>query len=95
MDFKEFYLTTTGNCIRFLVLVGTHAEMLDSLTSVPLASQKYRVGTCRRTQGKLVQSHCLSTSLQDTFLCCLREAESSHGQFWDLNETNIVGDSSD
>lgn len=36
--FEETYFAALGNGVGLLVLVRTHAKVLDSLTSVPLAS---------------------------------------------------------
>ena len=90
--FVRIYLPALGDGVWFLVLVRAHAEVLDCLTSVPLASQKHRVRPCGRTQRELVQSESLSTSLEDTLLCRLGKAKGGDGQLWDLNETNVISD---
>ena len=91
---RATYLAALGNGVGFLVLVRTHAKVFDCFTGIPLPSEKHRVGSGRRAQGKLVQSNGLSTSPEDTLFRCLSEAKSRHGQLWDFNKANVIGDSS-
>ena len=76
------------------MLVGAHAEVLDGLPGVPLAPEQDSVGASGRTDGELVQGDGLTTSLEDALLGGLGEAESGNGQLGDLDQTNIVGNSS-
>ena len=72
----------------------THAEVLDGLTSVPLATEQDGVGTSGRTERELVQGDGLTASLQDALLGGLGEAEGSNRELGDLKQTDIVGDGS-
>ena len=74
----------------FLVFVGTHAEMLNSLPGIPLATEKYSVGTGWRTESELVEGKGLATSLQDAVLGAFREAKGSNGQLGNFEQTDII-----
>ena len=76
------------------MLVGSHAKVLDSLTCVPLSAQQDSVGTGRCAQSELVKGDGLATSLEDTLLGRSGEPEGGNGQLGDLQETDIIGDSS-
>lgn len=77
------------------MLVGTHSKMLDRLTGIPLPPQQYgsRTGGC--TQSQLIKRECLSTRVQDALLGTSGESEGGNGEFWELDETNVVCDSAD
>ena len=85
-------LAALGDGVRLLVLVRAHAEVLDGLTSVPLAAKQDGVGTSGRTERELVKGDGLTAGLEDARLGRLGEAEGSDGQLGDLEEADIVGD---
>ena len=75
---RHSYFAALGGGVGLLVLVGTHAKVLDSLTGVPLASQEDGVGTGRRTECELVQGQCLATGLDNAVLGSAGEAQCSN-----------------
>lgn len=75
--------------------MGAHAEVLNGLSSVPLATEEDGVRASRRTERKLVEGQGLATSLEDTLLGGPGEAEGGNGQLGDLKQTDVVSDSSD
>lgn len=74
----------------FLVFVGTHAEVLNSLPGIPLAAEKYSIGTGWRTESELIEGKGLATSLQDAFLGTFREAKCGNGQLGNFEQTDII-----
>lgn len=77
------------------MLVGAHAEVLDRLTGVPLATEEDGVGTSGRAERKLVEGEDLTTSLQDALLGGGGEAESSDRELGDFEQANIIRNGAD
>ena len=77
------------------MLVGAHAEVLDGLPGVPLAPEQDGVGTSGRTERELVEGDGLTAGLQDALLGRLGEAEGGNRQLGDLQQADVIGDSSD
>ena len=77
------------------MLVGAHAEVLNGLTSVPLATEQNRVGARRRAEGKLVEGKDLTTRLQDALLGGGGEAKGSDRELGDFKQTDVVGHGAD
>ena len=75
MSTRRTNLATLGDGVGLLVLVGAHAEVLDRLTGVPLATEEDGVRASRRTKRELVEGEDLATSLQDALLGSGGEAE--------------------
>jgi hypothetical protein len=78
--------------VGLLVLVGTHAEMLDGLTSVLGTTEEEGVGTGGEAGRDLVDGKDLTASLLDAGTGGGSEAESSNGELGELEETVVVGD---
>ena len=77
------------------MLVGTHAEVLDGLTGVPLTTEQDGVRTSGSAKRELVKGQDLATSLQDTLLGGLGEAEGGDSELGHLQKANIIGHSAD
>lgn len=77
------------------MLVGTHAEVLDGLTCVLGTTEDQGVGTGGGTEGKLVESDGLTAGSEDASAGGGGEAESSHGQLGDRQETVVIGHGAD
>ena len=77
------------------MLVGTHAEVLDGLTSVPLAAEQDGVRTSGGAKRKLVEGQDLTAGLQDALLGGLGETEGSDGELGHLQKADIIGHSAD
>jgi len=78
--------------IPYLVLVWSHAEVLDGLTSVLWSSEEKRVASRWGSQGQLIQSQGLSSGGKDARTSGSGEAESSHAELGDGQETVVIGD---
>jgi hypothetical protein len=91
---RDTNLATFRDCVWLLVLVGAHTKVLDCLPGVPLAAEQDSVGTSRRTERELVEGDGLTAGLQNTLLGGLSEAEGRNSQLRDLEQTNVIGDSS-
>lgn len=77
------------------MLVGTEAEVLESLSGVLGATQEQGVASGRSTESKLVQGQDLTTGSQDTGAGGSGEAESSNAELGDGQETVVVSDGTD
>lgn len=73
-----------------LVLVGTHAEMLDGLTGVPLAAEQDGVRPGRRAESELVEGQDLTAGLEDALLGRLGEPQGGDGKLRDFQKTDII-----
>jgi hypothetical protein len=78
--------------VGLLVLVGTHAEMLDGLTSVLGTTEKKGVGTGGEAGSNLVDGEDLTAGLLDAGTGGGSEAESRNGELGEVEETVVVGD---
>lgn len=75
--------------------MGAEAEVLDSLTGVLRATKEKRVGSSRRTEGQLVQSHGLASSLLNSGSGSSGEAQSSNGQLRDVKKAVVIRNTAD
>lgn len=78
-----------------LVLVRSHAEVLDSLASVLGATEGEGVGTGGSTEGELVEGDGLTAGGQDAGTGGGGEAEGSDGELGDGQETVVIRDGAD
>lgn len=76
----------------YLVLVGAHAEVLESLTGVLGATEQEGVAASGRTESQLVQGQGLTTGGKDAGTSGGGESESSDGDLGDLEQAVVVGD---
>jgi len=76
------------------VAVRTEAEVLNSLTCVLGSTQEESIGASRSTQGELVQSQSLTTSLLNSGSGGSGKAESSDRQLGDVEEAVVVSNGS-
>ena len=74
------------------MLVGTEAEVLDSLSGVLGATEEQGVASGRGTESKLVQGQDLTTSGHDAGTGSSGEAESSNAELGDGQETVVISD---
>ena len=74
------------------MLVGTHAEVLECLTSVLGTSEEDSVGASWRSLRKLVKSEALTTGSSDASTGGSSEPQSSNGDLGDLVKTVVIGD---
>jgi len=88
-------LATLGLDVWFLVLVWSHAEMLDGLSGVLRSSKEESVASSRGSQRKLVQSQSLTSSSKDARTSSGSESESSHAELRNGQETVVIGDGTD
>lgn len=79
----------------YLVLVGTHAEMLDGLTRVLGSAEEEGVGTGGLLESELIESQGLAASGEDARAGSGGEAEGSNGELGNLEETVVIGDGGD
>jgi len=84
--------TTLGLDIWFLVLVGTEAEMLDSLTRVLGTSQEKSVGSSWSSESQLVQSESLTTGGNNASAGSGSETESRNTKLGNGQESVVIGD---
>ena len=77
------------------MLVGAHAEVLNGLTSVPLATEENGVRTGWRSESKLVKREDLTASVEDALLRAASEAEGDNAQLRYSLQADVVGDSAD
>ena len=79
----------------FLVFVGAHPEVLTSLPGVPLAAEKYSIGTSWRAESELIEGKGLAASLQDALLGAFREAKGSDRQLGNFEYADIIRNGAD
>jgi hypothetical protein len=89
-----FELATFAADIGLLVFVGTHAKVLDSLTSVLCTAKKDSVSTSGSAKSKLIKRNRFTASLHDTSSSGLGESKCSNRKIWDLQHTGIIRDGS-
>ena len=85
-------LAALGGDVRLLVLVGTEAEMLDSLAGVLGATEEEGVGTGGLLESELIESDGLAASGDDAGTGGGGEAQSGDGHLGDDQETVVIGD---
>lgn len=83
-------LAALGHDLGLLVLVRTHAEVLDSLTGVLGTTEEDGVGTGGGAEGKLVESQALTASLGDSGTSSAGEAESGDGHLGNLEHAMFI-----
>jgi len=88
-------LAALGSDVGLLVLVGTEAEVLESLASVLGATEKEGVGTGGLLKGELVEGDGLATGSLDASTGSGGEAEGSNRDLGDGQETVVIGDGTD
>lgn len=79
----------------YLVLVGTHAEVLESLTGVLGATEQESVAAGGRTESQLVQGQSLTTGGKDAGTGGGSESKGGDGDLGDLEQAVVVGDGTD
>jgi len=74
------------------VLVGSEAEVLDSLSGVLWTSQQQRVASSWGSQRQLIESQDFSSSSQDAGTCSCSESQSSNAELRNSQETVVICD---
>lgn len=74
------------------MLVGTHAEVLDSLAGVLGTAEQQGVAAGGGTQSELIQGEGLTTGSQNASAGSGGEAQSSDAQLGDLEKTVVISD---
>lgn len=77
------------------MLVGTHAEVLNSLSGVLRSTEEEGVASGRSAESQLIQGEDLTTGGQDAGAGSGGEAESRNAELGDGQETVVVGDGAD
>lgn len=80
---------------HLLVLVGSHTEVLDSLTRVLGSTKKESSGTGRLAESKLVESQALSTVGLNASAGGTGEAEGGDRELGNLGQADVVSDGGD
>jgi len=75
------------------MLVGSEAEVLNSLSGVLWSSEKQGVASGRSSKSQLIQSQSLSSSRDDAGTSRSGEAKSGNAELGDGQETVVIGDS--
>lgn len=88
-------LSTLALDVWLLVLVGSHAEVLDGLSGVLWSSQQNNIATSRGSHGKLIKCQAFTTGLLNSSSSSRCESESSDGELWNDLESVIVCDGAD
>jgi hypothetical protein len=81
--------------VGLLVGVGTHAEMLDSLTGVLGSTEEEGVGSSGETGSDLIDGEALAAGLLNASAGRGGEAHSRDGELGKLEKTVVVSDGSD
>ncbi|KAH3660542.1 hypothetical protein OGAPHI_007128 [Ogataea philodendri] len=87
-------LSALGHDSWSLTLVWAEAEVSDSLSGASWTSDSQGVGTSWSSKSQLVEGDGLTTVLQDGLLGTAGESQSSNSGLWELEESDIVSDSS-
>lgn len=77
------------------MLVGTEAEVLDSLSGVLGAAEEQSVASGGGTEGKLIEGQNLTTGSQDAGTGGSGEAEGSNAELGNGQETVVIRDGAD
>lgn len=88
-------LAALGDNVGFLVFVGTHAEVLDSLTGVLGSTQDQSVAASGGAQSKLIQSDGLAASLDDASTSSSGESQSGNVDLGEGQQAVVIGDGAD
>ena len=78
-----------------LVLVRSHAEVLEGLTGVLGTTEDEGVGTSGSAEGELVEGDGLTAGSEDAGTGGGGEAEGSDGELGELEQAVVVGDGAD
>lgn len=81
--------------IGLLVLVGSEAKVLDSLTRVLGTTEKEGVGASGEAGGNLVDGEDLTASLLDAGTSRSSDAESGDGELGELQQAVVIGNGAD
>jgi hypothetical protein len=79
----------------YLVLVGAHAEVLDSFAGVLGATEQESVASSGSTESQLVQGDGLTTGSNDAGTGGGGEPKGGNGNLGDLEQTVIIRDGTD
>ena len=79
----------------YLVLVGAHAEVLDSLTCVLGATEQQSVASSGGAESKLVEGQCLTTGGDNASTGSGSESKSGNGDLGDFEKAVVVGNGAD
>jgi hypothetical protein len=79
--------------MTYLVLVGSEAEVLNSLSGVLGSSEEQGVASSGSSKSQLIQSQNLSSSSEDAGTSRSGEAKSGNAELGDGQETVVIGDS--
>jgi hypothetical protein len=79
----------------YLVLVGAHAEVLESLTGVLGSTEQEGVASSGSTQSQLIQSQALTASGNDASTSGGGESHGSDCDLGDLEQTVVISDGTD
>ncbi len=82
-------------CITHLVLVGTEAEMLDSLTRVLGTSQEKSVGSSWSSESQLVQSESFTSGCNNASAGSGSETEGRNTELGNGQEAVVISDGTD
>merc|ERR1719445_2768797 len=74
---------------------ASSSEVLNSLTSLPGALEKQSVLASRSSEGELIKGDDLTSGLQNPLTGLLGDAESAKSHLGNLEDPQVVGDSSD
>lgn len=74
------------------MLVGSEAEVLNSLSGVLWSSKEKGVASGRSSESQLIQSQDLTSSSDDAGTSRSGEAKSSDAEFGDSQETVVISD---
>lgn len=74
------------------MLVGSKAEVLNSLSGVLGSSEEEGVASGRSSQGQLIQSQCLSTCSEDTRTSRRSESKGGNTELGNSQEAVVIGD---
>lgn len=88
-------LSSLGDDERSGVGTWTHAEVSDGLSVVLLSSEEHDVGSGRCSHGELVEGDALTSGLCDSSSGGRGKSQGGDGEFWDVDQSVVVGDGSD
>jgi hypothetical protein len=76
------------------VLAAWDTTALNNLTTATGTTEENSVGSLGSLDGKLVECVDGTTSLEDSGACCLCKGQCAHFNGWKIQDTEVVGDSS-
>jgi len=81
--------------VWLLMAVWSKSKVFDCLPSVLWSAQQQCVGTCRSSQGQLIDCQALSTSLLNSSACRGGKSQGSNVKFGDGEEAVVICDGAD